>query len=81
MAIWYIFLRFWYIVSRKIWQPCVEGSIFKKLQQQFSVFSYFSGLGAKVLVRREARSLPLVLLCFMWLLLQMADLFFASVTG
>jgi hypothetical protein len=24
LVILYIFLRFWYIVSRKIWQPCVE---------------------------------------------------------
>jgi hypothetical protein len=23
LVLWYIFPRFWYIVSRKIWQPCL----------------------------------------------------------
>jgi hypothetical protein len=24
MVIWYIFFTFWYVVTRKIWQPCLS---------------------------------------------------------
>jgi hypothetical protein len=48
VAVWYIFRRFWYIVSSKIWQPCARSWSDSSFRFQSKCYRIFPRQGDQI---------------------------------